>query len=169
MRNAALIVGAVGLASTLLVGCGSGNESRQDDSSPTSAGTGTSTSPRPSGSAVDGKALAGTWRTQSGEDQVTLAFVSGTAVLNVGKKTACVGGAKSMGGMTMLAMTCTDGDKTRNMGTVRRSGERLTVDWENGPTDVLTRTSDKADIPNLPSGLPTLPGDAPTSLPSGIG
>ncbi|MFC6067570.1 hypothetical protein [Streptomyces ochraceiscleroticus] len=142
MRKAAQIAGAAAIAAMLLSGCGSSSEGDEESKPSQSA----------DGADKPASGIDGAWQSKSANGTVTLAVIGESATLSTGK-TACQGTVQDMG-TTMLALKCSDGDDTRSMGTVKQTGDKLTVSWKNGPTEEFTKTEGKVEIPkpDLPSG-----------------
>lgn len=145
MRKAAQIAGAAAIAALLLSGCGSSSEGGEESKPSPSKSAGGEDKAAGSGD------LAGAWQTETSGQHITLAIIGETATLGAGK-TACQGKVQDMGAV-MLALKCSDGDDTRSMGTVQRTGDKLRVSWENGPTEEYTKTEGQVKIPkpSLPS------------------
>ncbi|MFI1204111.1 hypothetical protein ACH4VR_32535 [Streptomyces sp. NPDC020883] len=161
MRKAAQFAGAAAVAALLLSGCGSSGGSggkdastpgRTPEAAPSTAGGG-------DGKAADPTAVEGAWKGGTTAAPLVLVVAKGTVAFSNGHRSACMGKAEKMTGMTMAVLKCTDGDTTRTMGTLKpgADGRTLTVDWKNGPTEKYTRTDDGSiKIPDLPK-LPDLP------------
>ncbi|WP_030620082.1 hypothetical protein [Streptomyces sclerotialus] len=144
MRKAAQIAGAAAIAALLLSGCGSSGGGKESTPSPSASAGGAD-------KAATG--IDGAWQAKSANGTVTtLAIIGESATLSAGR-TACQGKVQDMG-TTMLALKCSDGDDTRSMGNVQQNGEKLTVSWENGPTEEFTKAEGKVEIPkpDLPTG-----------------
>ncbi|MFF9480899.1 hypothetical protein [Streptomyces sp. NPDC014733] len=156
MRKAAQIAGAAALAAMLLSGCGSSGSSEDEPA----GGKPASSAPDAGGKPAEGTAVEGAWETEEGGEPLILVFKNGTAALSRGHKAGCLGKVQQMGGMSMVALKCTDGDTSRTMGTLRPAadGKSLTVSWKGGPTEKYQRSADGKvkipDLPELPSGAP---------------
>ncbi|MFJ9851450.1 hypothetical protein [Streptomyces sp. NPDC101150] len=158
MRKAAQIAGAAAIAAMLLSGCGSSGD-KGSDSTPSKAPESVPSTPGGGDKATDGKAFEGAWKAGSADSPLVLVIAHGTVALADGQKTACMGKVQGMAGMTVAALTCTKGDNTRTMGTLKpgSDGKTLTVDWKNGPTEKYTKSSDgSVKIPDMPK-LPSMP------------
>ncbi|MCF3175286.1 hypothetical protein IPZ61_18420 [Streptomyces sioyaensis] len=159
MRKAAQIAGAAAIAAMLLSGCGSSGDTGSD-SKPSKAPQDAPSTPGGADKSAGAGAVEGAWKGGSGSKPLILVVSKGTVAFSNGHKAACLGKVQEMGGVTMAALKCTDGDTTRTMGTLKpgADGKTLTVDWKNGPTEKFTKSSDDSvkipDMPQLPSGMP---------------
>ncbi|MEU8707295.1 hypothetical protein [Streptomyces sp. NPDC048565] len=153
-RSGALAAAGL-VAAFALTACGS--DTPAEDKAPA---TNSATPPPTAAGGTDGgsggedaTALEGTWTGTSDGGPVALSVASGKAALSSGKH-ICQGEVKDMGGKTMLALKCLDGNTDRTMGAVESNdGEKLVVSWDAGGKDTLS----KADVSELPSGLPEIP------------
>ncbi|MFG2208474.1 hypothetical protein [Streptomyces sp. NPDC048638] len=162
MRKATQIAGAAAIAAMLLSGCGSSGD-KGSDSTPSKAPESGPSTPGGDGAGdgktTGGKAFEGAWKAGSADSPLILMITKGTVALADGHKTACMGKVQEMGGMTAAALTCTKGDDTRTMGTLKpgSDGKTLTVSWKNGPTEKYTKSTDgSVKIPDMPK-LPSMP------------
>ncbi|TJZ51930.1 hypothetical protein FCH28_18890 [Streptomyces piniterrae] len=161
MRKATQIAGAAAIAAMLLSGCGSsgGDKETPPSKSPESGPSTPGGADKP----ANGAAVDGAWEADSSDGKLILAITKGTVALSNGTKAACLGKVQEMAGTTMAALKCTNGDDTRTMGTLKpgADGKSLTVDWKNGPTEKYTKSTDGSvkipDMPELPSGVPSMP------------
>ncbi|MFD9499817.1 hypothetical protein [Streptomyces sp. NPDC060035] len=148
------VVFAAGLVAALtLTACGSGDDSgkakNSDAGQSATPGAGTEDSGEPG---ADAAALDGTWAGLSGGKAVALSVASGKVAL-VADQHVCQGDVKDMG-KVMLALSCTDGNTDRTMGSIESNdGRTLVVSWDAGAKDTLTKT----DTGKLPTGLPDVP------------
>lgn len=142
-----------GLVATLaLTACGSGDDGGKAEDSGTeqgaTPGAGTEDGAEPG---ADAAALDGTWAGLSDGKAVALSVASGKVAL-VADQHVCQGDVKDMG-KVMLALSCTDGNTDRTMGSIESNdGKTLVVSWDAGAKDTLTKT----DPAKLPTGLPDL-------------
>ena len=155
MRKAAQITGAALIAAVLMTGCSSGSKKDDSSSKPTdsaSAGSGdqqqTSNPPAQSGDkAITAAQLAGSWMKgkPGSPDFLMLAIIQQHA--SVIDHNTCDGQVIDNAQPVTLTFTCKDGDKKHAKGTVKSvDGSSLTVAWESGETDTLT----KAKVPTMP-------------------
>lgn len=159
MRKAAQIAGAAAIAAMLLSGCGSSGNGGTD-SKPSKTPEAAPSTPGGADKPASPSAVEGAWKAGSDSSPLVLVITKGTVAFSNGHKSACLGKAQEMAGMTMVALKCTDGDTTRTTGTLKAGsdGKTLTVNWKNGPTEKYTKSSDGSvkipDMPELPSGMP---------------
>lgn len=153
-------------AALLLSGCGGSSSTDKADKAD-KAGKGGSATATPgaasAGPAAPGadvaeaaKRLEGAWAGLTDGRSVTLLVKEGQAVL-VADQHVCSGSLQDMG-QPMLALTCTDGNTDRTMGTIRSNdGKKLVISWGSKKDSLM-----KADAESVPSGLPS---GVPSGLP----
>ncbi|WP_053925051.1 hypothetical protein [Streptomyces chattanoogensis] len=158
MRKAAQIAGAAAVAAMLLSGCGSSGD-KGSDSAPSKAPESGPSTPGGGDKAPGGKAFEGPWKAGSADSPLVLVVSHGTVAFAEGHKTACMGKVQEMGGTAMAVLTCSKGDDSRTMGTLRpgSDGKTMTVEWKNGPTEKYTKVTDgSVKVPDMPK-MPDMP------------
>ncbi|MFS8198991.1 hypothetical protein ACLVWQ_09890 (plasmid) [Streptomyces sp. CWNU-52B] len=154
---------ALTAALVLTTGCsGDGDDGGGDSPSGTSAAptgsadtggsSGDGSSDSSGGGTAKADALEGSWLTTKDGKAVALMITGEQAALFSTSGSVCSGGAEESGGMRMLALKCTDGNKDRAEGMVDSvSSTTLKVTWEGFGEETYTRSEGGS----LPSGLPT--------------
>lgn len=168
MRTSGRIVGvaaAVAAAGLVLTGCGGGSDSGGDSKDPkpsTSQATPPSSPSQeaPKEATGDLKKLAGTWvdkeamTGQSGKMLGLVILKNQVATAGSGKDASCQGAFTGDKLPASFSLKCQKPGAGYDQGKVTKvQGQELTVSWQNGKTQTLTKSGK--------------PGQAPTDLPTG--
>ncbi|WP_338931600.1 hypothetical protein WEB32_15615 [Streptomyces netropsis] len=161
MRKAAQITGAALIAAVLMTGCSSESDGGKEKDKETGATAPASGKPGAGGGSAEPGAgdpakLNGMWNRQKGNDIVRVTIMDTTAI-SASAGAVCSGPATTSGATAKLDLKCNASDNTRAKGTATLSadGKKLTVSWDNGPTEDFTKDPIKVDMPKI--DVPTAP------------
>lgn len=146
---AAVLAGALALTACSSDG-GSDGDASPSGSASASADTGGGSG---GGSASPAGALEGSWLATTDGKAVALVVTGKEAGLFTTGGSVCSGTAGEEGGMRMIRLKCTDGNKDRATGMVESLGKTsLKVTWEGR---IGAETYTRTEGGKLPTGLPT--------------
>ncbi|MFF5131528.1 hypothetical protein ACFY41_31980 [Streptomyces syringium] len=166
MLKAAQFTGAALMAAVLMTGCGSGSDDGKKKDKETGATAPASDKPGAGGESAqpgagDPAKMDGMWNRQKGTEIIRVTIMNTTAI-SASAGAVCNGPATKSGTTAKLDLKCNASDNTRAKGTATLSadGKKLTVSWDNGPTEDFTKDPIKVEMPKIEMpkiDTPTIP------------